>query len=187
MTAVTQLPVVIAGYKVPADSPSRIRRRFDKIAKPHPVGGAVLAHLPASRLPLTSRRCSPADSHPRQQDPSLFYAFAAVKPGKDRQAVEDTLFTIIERLGREGPTEEELSKARNQVESELVFSLEEVQGRAEVLGAATLVTGDPAAAVRRFEQLRAVTADDVRRVVAAYLTPQRRTVVWLLPQERSGS
>jgi zinc protease len=110
-----------------------------------------------------------------------------VKPGKDRQAVEDTLFAVIERLGRDGPGAEELEKARNQMESEFVFGLEEVQGRAETLGAAALVTGDPAAAIKRLEQMRAVRAEDVRRVVSTYLIPQRRTVVWLLPQERSGS
>jgi zinc protease len=184
VNAITQLPVVIAGYKVPAD------RSPDTPALE--VASRILSQGQSSRLyeklVYEDQSALFAGGLTRgSKDPSLFYAFAAVKPGKDRQAVEDSLFAVIERLGHQGPTAEELSKARNQMESELVFGLEEVQGRAEAIGTATLITGDPGAAARRLEQTRAVTAADVQRVISTYLVPQRRTVVWLVPQERSGS
>ena len=52
---------------------------------------------------------------------------------------------------------------------------------------AALLEGDPAAAARRIERLRAVDAEAIRRVAAKYLTKQNRTVVWVIPAPRSAS
>jgi zinc protease len=80
-----------------------------------------------------------------------------------------------------------MGKAKNQAESDFVFGLETPQNRADALGNAALIGGDARRAGRKLEDIRAVTAEDVKRVVTAYLVRDRRTVVWVVPAERSGS
>jgi zinc protease len=182
--ALVQLPVVIAGYKIPADSSSD--------APALEVVSRILSQGESSRLYKKlvyedqSALFAGGTAVPTH-DPGLFYAFAAVKPGKDQTQVEDTLFAVIDRLGQDGPTDEEMGKAKNQAEAGLLFSLETVQSRAEAVGDAALLDGDPLRASRQLDAIRAVTADDVKRVVTTYLVPDHRTVVWVVPQERSGS
>jgi len=179
--AVVQLPILIAGYKVPPD------RDADTPALE--VVSRILSQGESSRL---YKKLVYEDQSALfagglalgRKDPGLFYAFAAVKPGKDRKAVEDTLFSVIERLGRDGPTADELTKAKNQSEAELVFGLENVQDRAQAVGQAALIGGDPALAAKRLDEVRKVSIEDVRRVVTSYLDAQHRTVVWLVPQGR---
>ncbi|HKA25669.1 MAG TPA: pitrilysin family protein [Candidatus Eisenbacteria bacterium] len=178
--AIVQLPIVIAGYKVPPDSSS------DTPAIE--VANRILSNGESSRL---YKKLVYEDQSALfaggftlgRKNPGLFYAFAAVKPGKDRKAVEDTLFHVIDDLGHNGPTDEELTKAKNQAESELLFGLEGVEDRASAVGQAALITGDVKAASRQLDEVRKVTVDDVRRVVATYLQPTQRTLVWLVPKE----
>jgi len=178
--AIVQLPIVIAGYKVPPDSSS------DTPALE--VANRILSQGESSRL---YKKLVYDDQSALfaggftlgRKNPGLFYAFAAVKPNKDRQAVEDTLFAEIDRLGHDGPTTEELTKAKNQAEAELVFGLESVEDRATAVGQAALITGNANAASRELDEVRRVSLDDVRRVVATYLQPTQRTVVWLVPKE----
>jgi zinc protease len=184
VNANAQLPVVIAGYKIPPDS-SADTPALEVVSR-------ILSQGQSSRL---YKKLVYEDQSALfaggvalgRKDPGLFYAFAAVKPGKERAAVEDTLFAVIDRLGREGPTDEEMGKAKNQAESDFVFGLETPQNRADALGNAVLITGDAGRAGRKLEEIRAVTSADVQRVVNTYLVSDRRTVVWVVPTERSGS
>jgi zinc protease len=184
VNANAQLPVVIAGYKIPPDS-SADTPALEVVSR-------ILSQGQSSRL---YKKLVYEDQTALfaggvalgRKNPGLFYAFAAVKPGKDRAQVEDTLFAVIDRLGRDGPTEEEMGKAKNQAESDFVFGLETPQNRADALGNAALIGGDARRAGRKLEDIRAVTAEDVKRVVTAYLVRDRRTVVWVVPAERSGS
>src|SRR6185369_1080327 len=91
--AIVQLPIVIAGYKVPPDSSS------DTPALE--VANRILSQGESSRL---YKKLVYDDQSALfaggftlgRKNPGLFYAFAAVKPNKDRQAVEATLFAEID-------------------------------------------------------------------------------------------
>jgi zinc protease len=179
-----QLPFLVGGFKVPPDS-SADSPVIEVISN-------LLSNGQSSRL---YRKLVYEDQSaliaaglmlPRRVV-GLFYAFAAVKPGRARDSLETVFFHEIERLADEPVSDEELAKVKNQLEAQFVFSLEQVQDRATAVGNATLVAGDPGAAARRIDRLRAVSAKDIRRVAARYLTKQNRTVVWVLPAPRSAS
>ena len=82
---------------------------------------------------------------------------------------------------------EELSRVQNQLEAQFVFGLEQVQDRAVSVGNATIIDGDPKAAARRLDRWRAVTASDIQRVARAYLVPENRCRVWVVPAPRRAS
>jgi zinc protease len=182
--AEVQLPILLGGYKVPPDS-SADAPVMDVIA-------SLLSNGESSRLYRKmvyedqSALFAGGLTYPRK-DVGLFYAFCAAKPGRDRDSLETVFFHEFEKLGAEPVTPEELSRVQNQLEAQFVFGLEQVQDRAVSVGNATLIDGDPNGAARRLERWRAVTADDIQRVARAYLVPQNRCRVWVVPTPRRAS
>jgi zinc protease len=179
-----QVPFLVAGYKVPpaADADSPV---IEVIAN-------LLSTGQSSRLYRKlvyedeSALVAAGVALPRK-DVGLFYAFAALKPGSDRDTLEAAFFAEVDRLTREAVTDAELAKVKNQIEAQFVFGLGPIEDRATAVGNAALVSGDPAAVAQRIERLRAVSKEDILRVAARYLIQDNRTVVWVLPVSRSAS
>lgn len=114
-------------------------------------------------------------------DPGLFEMWISVHRRKRRQDALALLDTELERLGAEGPSELELSKAINQLELSFLHGMETAGGKAEQIGFYEIVASNGAAVFDRLEAYRRVRASDVRRVVTRYLRPSRRTRVEILP------
>jgi zinc protease len=179
-----QLPIMLAGYKVPPDS-----------SADSPVLSVVANLLSAGQSSRLYRKLVYEDQSALfaggttvgRKDVGLFYMYAAVKPGRDRDSLETTFFREVERLAEEPVGDAELTKVKNQLEAQFVFGLQEIQDRAETVGSAALIAGDPADAARSLDRLRAVTAADIQRVAREWLRKDNRSLVWVLPTERSGS
>ena len=88
-----------------------------------------------------------------------------------------TLDAELERLRTELVNEAELAEAKNELMASTLRRRETARGRAFELGEALVSTGDPNAADARIEAIVAVTAEDVMRVAATYLDPQKRVTV----------
>ncbi|HEX8392845.1 MAG TPA: pitrilysin family protein [Longimicrobium sp.] len=87
----------------------------------------------------------------------------------------------IERVRREGVTEDELTKARNGMRAQQIFERQTPHGTAEALQFSTHYFGDPAHINRSLEPYMAVTRDDIRRAAERYLSAQNRIVVTVVP------
>lgn len=122
----------------------------------------------------------------RSRAAGLFYCVAAVKPTSDTAKAESELVSLIERLATEPPSAAELEKARHQIESEILFGWQAVRVRAQALGTAQLLGGDYRLAQARLEKIRTLTARDVQRAASRVLTPDGRSVVWLVPPAGAG-
>jgi len=79
----------------------------------------------------------------------------------------------IERLKTEGPTLEEVTKAQNTQESQLVIGLQSAGRKADFLNNYNVEFGDPLAYKAEMVRLFKVTPDDVKRVAKQYLTANR--------------
>ena len=118
-------------------------------------------------------------------EPTVFAFEIAMQPGSDHQAVEDVLDQTIERLKDEPVGERELLKARNKTKANFTYSADGVTKLAQQIGYYHLIytheylTTFP-------EKVDAVTADDIRRVVAKYFAKDNRTVGWLIPTGEEG-
>jgi zinc protease len=99
-------------------------------------------------------------------------------------AVEAAISDEIAKLGASGPGTDELRKAKNQIESSLVFSLESSQGLGEAIGRAWIFTGNAATFATEADELEKVSAVDIQRVVKRYFSPDRATVVVIPPKGR---
>ena len=115
-------------------------------------------------------------------DPGLFEMWIFVREGKRNADALRLLDREIAQLGSSGPTALELEKAINQLELSFLHSMETAGGKAEQIGFYETVAYDGAAVFDRLAAYRAVTAHDVKRVVAKYLRPSRRTRVEIVPK-----
>jgi zinc protease len=119
-----------------------------------------------------------------REDPGAAVALAAYLEAGQADAAEAALFDEVGKLATRGPSADELRKAKNQLQSGYVFSLENTQGLAETIGRTWILTGDPASFVREVDEVEKVSAADVQRVVKQYLSRDHATVVAIPPRAR---
>jgi zinc protease len=118
-----------------------------------------------------------------REDPGMFVGIGAYLDKAQIEPVEAAIFDEVQKLGKAGPTADELRKAKNQVQSGFVFSLEEAGGLAEAIGRSWIHTGDPTSFMRDVDEIERVTAADVKRVVTKYFTESAATTVVIPPRK----
>jgi zinc protease len=113
-------------------------------------------------------------------DPGIFALFAQPLPGKSAAVVEKELLGELERLQNEPLSEHELTKAKNGIESGFVLAQDSQFYQAMMLGQYEIADN-----WKRIDDylpgIRAVSAADLQRVAAQYLTSTNRTVATLDP------
>lgn len=113
-------------------------------------------------------------------DPSLFYVYAGVMPGKTTDEVEKALYAEIEKLKTAPVADEELQKAKNQIESSFIMGQDSIFYQAMLLGQFETVANWKILETY-VDRIRAVTKADVMRVAQQYFTEDNRTVGILVP------
>src|SRR5262249_30254902 len=95
--------------------------------------------------------------------------------------VEKVVDSEIARLAKEGPTDAEMTKVRNRTEASFLFGLQSNLNRATKLGSYELFFGDARLLNGEPGRYLAVTKDDIKRVVATYMTPAKKTLIEVTP------
>lgn len=116
-------------------------------------------------------------------DPNLFWFWATPMPGQTPETLEAELSKHMERFKTEPVTDEELARAKNQIESTFVFQEDSVHRRAALLARFEMIGGF-ALKDSFIAKIRAVTAADVTRVASAWFAPEQKSVGILLPKPR---
>ncbi|MGH9399727.1 MAG: M16 family metallopeptidase [Thermoanaerobaculia bacterium] len=109
------------------------------------------------------------------KDPALFSVFAPVRPGVELSAVERVIREQMAKVASDGVTDAELTKARRQIEAEVIFDRDSTDQIAASLSEAIAVAdwewyADYPAAIGR------VSAEDVARTAAAHFRDDGLTV-----------
>ncbi|HSA57872.1 MAG TPA: pitrilysin family protein [Gemmatimonadaceae bacterium] len=108
---------------------------------------------------------------------------ATARPGVGLDSLKGMIDRELERLSREGPTARELEQAKNATESSFLNALEFVSAKADQLNEYYYFQGTPDYFQRELDELRAVSAEDIRRVVHTYLRGPR-VMLSIVPQGR---
>lgn len=174
---------LLMGYKVPGQGhPDWVALEF--IASLLTGGPSSRLHR---RLVIETELTSSVDCGvPPFRDPSLFRFAANMGRGHRADEAIAEIDRALATLAREPVTAAELAKVKNCVETDFWSALEDFDGKAEALGHYETTLGDFRHLFRLAEQLAEVSAEDVRRAAAAYLTPERRTVVIAEPAGPDG-
>ncbi|NOT09926.1 MAG: insulinase family protein [Gemmatimonadales bacterium] len=98
-----------------------------------------------------------------------FTLFATARPGKSLPELQRIIDAELRRLAEEGPTQRELDQAKNTTESSFLSALESTSRKADQLNAYYYRNGNPDGFQADLDRFRAVTAEDIKRVVRTYL------------------
>ncbi len=109
-----------------------------------------------------------------------FFTLGAESIGDDPLPVERALWAEIDRIRREPVAEDDLERIKARVENRRLFAQEEVLGVARTLTTYEAL-GDYRLTDTMLERLRAVTAEDVRRVANTYLDLSHAALLEYLP------
>ena len=120
------------------------------------------------------------------KDPYLFFLDATVFPEKNINDVEDALCTEIEKIKNRPPSEQEVQKARNQIEASFIMEQDSIYLEAMKYGMFEIL-GDWRLIDRYLEGIRKVTPEDVTTVAKKYLRKDNRTVGILIPTKEVKS
>ena len=117
-----------------------------------------------------------------REDLGVFQLTAIVAAGKKPEDAEAALLAEIKKLQDAPVTAAELEKAKNQIITSQLRQRETNNGKANALGQAAVLLGDPNRVNTDLDKLQAVTAADVQRVARKYFTDKNRYVFIYLPE-----
>lgn len=116
-----------------------------------------------------------------------FQISSTARPGKSLDEIEKEINAEIERIKKEAPTAEELNRALNVIESQTIFGMQTVGGKADQMNAYATFQGSPDRFQSDLDRYRRVTPADVQRVANTYLNGNRLVMSFVPRKEKAVS
>lgn len=107
------------------------------------------------------------------EDVGVFQLVVIPRPEHSLTSLEKAVDEVLQKFINEGPTAEELQKAKSGLELSFLRGLESNLGKANQLISGAIFYGDPGQFRTDYKKTLAVTAADVKRVAAKYLKGSR--------------
>ncbi len=115
-------------------------------------------------------------------DDTDIVVYGSPRGGAKLEAVEAAVDGEIEKIVKDGVTQDELDRARNRFLRALIFARDSQQGMAQIYGS-TLTTGGTIEDIDLWpERIKKVTVKDVQDVARKYLNQSRAVTGYLLPK-----
>ncbi|MEO8041282.1 MAG: pitrilysin family protein [Acidobacteriota bacterium] len=108
-----------------------------------------------------------------------FQVQATARPGKSLDDIEKEINVEIERIKKEAPSADEMTRAKNSIESQTIFGLQTVLGKGSQLGSYTGYLNKPAYFQADLDRYANVNAADIQRVANTYLTSNRLVMSYM--------
>nr|MBC7613387.1 insulinase family protein [Pseudopedobacter sp.] len=109
-------------------------------------------------------------------DPTLFQIYVSANKGVSTDAIENAVYAELNKISKDGITEKELQKIKNQKLMEFYRSIETINGKSNSLGTYELFFGDYKKMFTAPDEYAKVSLDDVKRVANEYFKKSNRTV-----------
>ena len=117
------------------------------------------------------------------RDRGAFFIEATLPPENVEKAIEEIVVTL-DFLSREGVTAEELYRVKVNVESDLVYDRQTVQGKARKRGFYETITGDIDFEKEYLRRMAILQREDIQRVIQKYFKTPRWVISVLAPTEQ---
>lgn len=117
-----------------------------------------------------------------------FMMWATARPGVDLGQIEGIIASEIARLAKDGPTAEELNRAKTKWEFGFVSGLERIGGfggKSDLLNQYNTFLGNPGKFEEDLQRHRSVTIESVKAAVDKYLNNRNRVLVRFRPEKSS--
>ncbi|MEZ0372354.1 MAG: M16 family metallopeptidase, partial [Candidatus Sericytochromatia bacterium] len=116
------------------------------------------------------------------REPYLFWIQLDLSECLPPEQVEAGLFAEIEAIQRQGVSEAELNRVRNQLLTDFYLGQETTEDRAEFAGEMA-ISGGWELLCSYQNRLAAVSCEDIQRVAVSWLKAETRTIGWLWPSD----
>jgi zinc protease len=130
--------------------------------------------------------CSTVNSFQNSEEIAGFFAIiATARPGASLAQIEQIIGDEISRLAKDGPSAEELNRAKTKWEFGFVSGLERIGGfggQADLLNQYNTFLGDPNKFAADLERHQKVSTDDVRHAVSRWLETPNHVAVRFHPE-----
>ena len=114
-----------------------------------------------------------------------FGVVATARTGHPLAELDTAIMQELERIRREPPEPRELARVINQYEVSFLEQLERPSAKADQLNEYLFYTGTPDYFNQDLARLRALTPADISRAAAAWLKPEARVVLSIVPQGKT--
>lgn len=115
------------------------------------------------------------------RDDGIFYISANYEPTKCK-IVQDTIFNEIEKIQKNGVTDDQLKLAKNIIERSTYYSRESITNIATEIGYTMALTNDIKFYDTYLDNIKNVSKEDVKKVAEKYLGINRSAVSIVLPK-----
>ncbi len=108
-----------------------------------------------------------------------FQITATARPGKSLDDIEKEINVEIERIKKDPPTADEMSRALNSIESQSIFRMQTVLGKGGQLSSFAGFLNNPDYFQNDLDRYKKVTPADISRVANTYLTANRLVMTYM--------
>ena len=119
---------------------------------------------------------SVSTSYDESFDPTLFGFYAVTNKAVNETDLEKAIYDELEKIKKDGITERELQKVKNQKLIEFYGQVETINGKSDNIGTYEVFFGDYKKMFDAPAQYNKVTAEDIKRVANKYFAKSNRTV-----------
>ena len=145
------------------------------------LSGSRTARLTKSLVYDTQKASQVIGFQNSDEDVGVFQVIVIPRPEATLTDLESVVDQVLQKFINEGPTEEELQKAKSGLELSFLRGLESNLGKANQLIDGAIFYGDAGHFRTDYQKTMAVTAADVKRVAAQYLS-RSRIVLSVVPK-----
>jgi predicted Zn-dependent peptidase len=181
VTAKSQ-PYLIVGYHIP-DAKNKDSRALEALANIIGQGRSSRLYQSLVKDKKVAVQASSSSGFPSDKFPNLLVFFAVPAAGKASTECLAAIEEEIEKIKKESVTEDELTKFKRGTIKGLLDQMSSNPQMAAILTYADVVLGGYEKALEQIDQIRALTAPDVKRVANQYLIKTNRTIGEIIPEK----
>ena len=119
------------------------------------------------------------------RDPGLFI-IGATLPAENVEKTSEAILKEVSRLGKEGVTAEELHRIKVNIESDLIYDRQTVQGEARKIGYYEIIAGDVQFEKEYMRRIRLLRSEDIQKIIEKYFKNFQLVISLLGPSEKAG-
>ena len=118
------------------------------------------------------------------KDPGLF-SIGATLPAENVEKASEAILKEVIRLVQEGVTAEELHRIKVNIESDLIYDRQTVQGQARKIGYYEVIADDVQFEKEYMRRIRLLQTEDIQKIVKKYFKNSRPVISLLVPLEKA--
>ncbi len=118
------------------------------------------------------------------KDPGAFI-IGATLPAENVEKASEAILREVIRLGEEGVTAEELYRIKVNIESDLIYDRQTVQGEARKIGYYEVIADDLQFEKEYMRRIRLLQSEEIQNIVKKYFKKSRLVISLLAPPEKA--